>query len=166
MEEISGSPILNVTITHEEYQKWLRGVNFFLVAWADGTDFDIVVHGYKPSGKEDCLVFEGYCDDLHPAPIDIIYPHEDGEDAWKKLEQCYASLLARDARLTISDEGINLKIGENYSSMIRDYEIVGPEFGEGESRGFYEGVFFNEGDAPYMEDDEGLRDYDDEEPPL
>lgn len=161
MEGISGSPIFNVQITSEEYQEWLRGANFFLVVEADARDFDIMVQGYKSSGKGDCLVFEGYCDDPYPAPADITYPHGDDEDAWEKLEKHHSSVLARDARLTISGEGINLKIGGNYSSMIRDYEIVGPEFGEGESRGFYEDLFSfsdsdsDEDDARYLEDDGG-----------
>lgn len=147
MEDIRGGLIVNVQNTHAEYREELEGVKFFLMVQMDGITLNLMVWGYRPclcEGGDGMEVFEGECDDLYPTPADISYPAEDDE-AWDALEGHYASLLARDARLTISDEEVRLEIGKSYSSILTDYEVLGDE-----------SEWYNEDDAPYMEDDAGL----------
>ncbi|MDP3769546.1 MAG: hypothetical protein Q8R40_01235 [bacterium] len=160
MEDVRGGLITSVQNTHSEYSKWLEGAKFFLEVQVNGDDFDLMVMGYRPIGQSMSGVFEGFCHDPHPAPMGIRDVDEDDDDAWEEIANYHASLLAKNARLTISDHEIRLDIGENYSSVIQDYEAVGAGFGEGESRGFYEDFFWNEndaglwsveGDAPYVD---------------
>lgn len=138
MEDIRGGLIVNVQNTHAEYREELEGVKFFLNIQVFDNGLDMMVCGYESVSDEQ--VFEGYCENLYPLPHGFEFPPED-EKMWEELEQQLASHLARNARLTISDEEVRLQIGEKYLSVITNYEVLGG---------------YNEDDAPYMEDDVGL----------
>ena len=121
MEYDGGYKISHIEILCPEYQEWLKGVEFFLEAEYDEEGFFLQIVGLI--AREDNFAFQGACCNMYPLPNDLGQPSD--ENVWEQVNRQYSLVFAKDARLIISDEEIRLHIGENFSSLIEDYEMLG-----------------------------------------